>query len=55
MLEGERVDARHEIAVGDFRFGQDLFLIEGRELTGTLAEFVEFYTRPSRQLSLRLA
>jgi hypothetical protein len=29
--------------------------IEGRELTGTLAEFVEFYTRPGRQLSLRLA
>ena len=25
------------------------------ELTGTLADFVEFYTRPTRQLSLRLA
>ena len=29
--------------------------IDGRELTGTLADFVEFYTRPARQLSLRLA
>ena len=29
--------------------------IDRRELTGTLAEFVEFYTRPARQLSLRLA
>ena len=28
--------------------------IDRRELTGTLAEFVEFYTRPARQLSLRL-
>ena len=29
--------------------------IDRRELTGTLAEFVEFYTRPARQLTLRLA
>ena len=28
---------------------------DGRELTGTVAEFVEHYTRPARQLSLRLA
>ena len=29
--------------------------LDGRELTSTLAEFVDFYTRPARQLSLRLA
>ena len=29
--------------------------MDGHELSGTLAEFVEFYTRPARQLSLRLA
>jgi len=29
--------------------------LDGKELTGTLAEFVEFYTKPARQLSLRLA
>jgi len=29
--------------------------IEGRELTGALADFVEFYTRAARQLTLRLA
>jgi hypothetical protein len=29
--------------------------IDGQELTGTVADFVEFYTRPARQLSLRLA
>ena len=29
--------------------------IDGRDLAGTLAEFVEFYTRPARQLTLRLA
>jgi hypothetical protein len=29
--------------------------IDRRELSGTLAEFVEHYTRPARQLSLRLA
>lgn len=28
--------------------------IDGRELTGTLAEFVDFYTGRTRQLSLRL-
>ena len=29
--------------------------LEGRRLEGTLAAFVQFYTRPGRQLSLRLA
>ena len=29
--------------------------LEGVELSGALAEFVEFYTRRERQLSLRLA
>jgi hypothetical protein len=29
--------------------------IDRRELTGTLADFVEFYTQPARQFSLRLA
>jgi hypothetical protein len=29
--------------------------LEGEELSGKLAEFVEFYTRRERQLSLRLA
>jgi hypothetical protein len=29
--------------------------IDGRALTGTLAAFVEFYTLPTRQLTLRLA
>ncbi len=29
--------------------------LDGRELTGSLAEFVDYYTRPGRQLSLRLA
>ena len=28
--------------------------IDRRELSGSLAEFVDFYTRPARQLSLRL-
>jgi hypothetical protein len=29
--------------------------LDGRGLSGTLAEFVDFNTRPARQLSLRLA
>ena len=29
--------------------------IDRRELTGTLADFVELHTRPARQLTLRLA
>ena len=29
--------------------------LEGRQLEGALSEFVEAYTRPGRQLSLRLA
>ena len=29
--------------------------LAGNELTGSLAEFVMFYTQPARQLSLRLA
>jgi hypothetical protein len=29
--------------------------VDRRELTGGVADFIEFYTRPARQLSLRLA
>ena len=44
-------DVSHEFAA-ELQRRADL---EGVELTGTLAEFVEFYTRPARQLSLKLA
>ena len=49
--EGWSRDVSHEFAV-ELQRRADL---EGKELTGTLAGFVEFYTRPARQLSLRLA
>ena len=49
--EGWSRDVSHEFAV-EIQRRADL---EGRELIGTLAEFVENYTRPARQLSLRLA
>ena len=49
--EGWSRDVSHQFAV-EIQRRADL---EGRELIGTLAEFVEFYTRPARQLSLRLA
>jgi len=49
--EGWPRDVSHEFAV-ELQRRADL---EGRELIGTLAEFVEFYTRPARQLSVRLA
>jgi hypothetical protein len=49
--EGWSRDASYEFAT-ELQRRADL---EGEELTGTLADFVEFYTRPARQLSLRLA
>jgi hypothetical protein len=49
--EGWSRDVSHEFAV-EIQRRADL---EDRELVGTLAEFVEFYTKPARQLSLRLA
>ena len=48
--EGWSRDVSHEFAV-ELQRRADL---EGKELEGTLAEFVEFYTKPARQLSLRL-
>jgi len=33
----------------------DVPTLDGCELSGMLAELVDFYTRPARQLSLRLA
>ena len=44
-------DVSHELAVELQRRAD----IEGRELSGTLAAFVEVYTSSARQLSLRLA
>ena len=49
--EGWARDVSHEFATELQRRGD----LEGKELTGALAEFVEFYTRRERQLSLRLA
>ena len=49
--EGWSRDVSHEFAI-EIQRRADL---EGYELPGKLAEFVEFYTRPVRQLSLRLA
>jgi hypothetical protein len=51
IREGWSRDVSYEFAVELHRRAD----IDGRDLTGTLAEFVEFYTRPARQLSLRLA
>ena len=50
-VEGWSRDVSHEFAA-EVQRRSDL---AGRELTGKLAEFVEFYTKPARQLSLRLA
>jgi hypothetical protein len=49
--EGWSRDVSYEFAVELQRRAD----IDGQELTGTLANFVEFYNRPARQLSLRLA
>jgi hypothetical protein len=49
--EGWSRDVSQELAVELQRRAD----IEGRELDGTLAAFVEAYTSPARQLSLRLA
>jgi hypothetical protein len=49
--EGWSRDVSAELAA-ELRRRADL---EGRQLEGTRAEFVEAYTRPGRQLSLRLA
>lgn len=49
--EGWARDVSHELAV-ELQRRADL---ERRELTGTLAAFVEAYTSRARQLSLRLA
>jgi hypothetical protein len=48
--EGWSRDASYEFAT-ELQRRADL---DGRELSGTLAEFVDFCTRPARQLSLRL-
>jgi hypothetical protein len=48
--EGWSRDVSHELAV-ELQRRADL---EGRELGGTLGAFVETYTSPARQLSLRL-
>lgn len=48
--EGWARDVSHELAV-ELQRRADL---EGRTLEGTIAEFVQDYTRPERQLSLRL-
>jgi hypothetical protein len=49
--EGWSRDVSHEFAE-ELQRRADLDRVE---LEGTLKEFVEFYTRPARQLSLRLA
>jgi hypothetical protein len=49
--EGWSRDVSHEFAT-EIQRRADL---EHRELFGSLSDFVEFYTRPARQLSLRLA
>jgi hypothetical protein len=49
--EGWALDVSYEFATEIQRRAD----VEGRELIGAVAEFVEFYTRPARQLSLRLA
>ena len=49
--EGWSRDVSHELAVEVQRRAD----LEGRELAGTVAAFVENYTSPARQLSLRLA
>ena len=49
--EGWSRDVSYEFAA-EFQRRAD---IDRTELAGTLAEFVEFYTEPGRQLSLRLA
>jgi hypothetical protein len=49
--EGWSRDVSYEFAVELQRRAD----IDSRELTGTLGDFVEHYTRPARQLSLRLA
>ena len=49
--EGWSRDVSHALAV-ELQRRADL---ESRELEGTLAAFVEAYTSPARQLSLRLA
>jgi hypothetical protein len=49
--EGWARDVSHELAA-ELQRRADL---EDEELVGTVAEFVEFYTRRERQLSLRLA
>ena len=51
IREGWSRDVSYEFAVELQRRAD----IDGRELIGTLADFVESYTRPGRQLSLRLA
>jgi hypothetical protein len=48
--EGWSRDVSYEFAV-ELQRRADL---EGLELSGNLADFVESYTRPARQLSLRL-
>jgi hypothetical protein len=49
--EGWSRDVSYEFAAEILRRAD----LERAELTGTLARFVEHYTRPARQLSLRLA
>jgi hypothetical protein len=49
--DGWSRDVSHEFAA-EIQRRADL---ERKELSGKLAEFVEFYTQPARQLSLRLA
>jgi len=48
--EGWSRDVSCEIAADVLRLAD----LEGRELPGSTAEFVDFYTRPDRQLTLRL-
>jgi hypothetical protein len=48
--EGWSRDVSHEIAVEVQRRAD----LAGDELTGSVASFVEEYTRPARQLALRL-
>jgi hypothetical protein len=50
VLEGWSRDVSHELAQEIQRRAD----MAGHELEGTVAEFVQYYTQPARQLTLRL-